>query len=82
MKLYFTQQQKENDLNKLEIEDVLFSADYIEGVRNDFRIVGSAVIEGETYPDFEISFTTIHPVTCENPAEILGYEWDSYAFEF
>ncbi len=83
MKLYFTQEQKVQELNKiyLEEDDLLFEAEYVEGEGRNFLISGVATIEGERYHEFEIIFELTEDAT-EDPTSIINTEWEWYEFKF
>jgi len=82
MKHFFTELEKESGLHMLEVEEVVFTAERLEGEGKSYRLYGSAVVDGETYPAFEIEF---EPET--EPAEataeaVMAAEWESYDFVF
>ncbi len=82
MRIQFTEEQKQRDLNKIEVEDVLFTADFIEGEGRNWVMTGTAIVEGEVYDGFCIEFETIE-VPCDNDIEtIMSLEWDTYDFVF
>ena len=82
MKQYFTEGQKKDGINKLEIEDVIFSGEFIEGEGKDYKITGSAVVDGETYNEFVIEFELVSLPKGETVEEIMYIEWESYDFIF
>ncbi len=83
MKYTFTESEIAAELNKLEVEDVLFSAEYVEGEGKRYRATGSALIEGETYAEFCIEFETENvPKDCLTASGILSEEWVEYDFIF
>ena len=59
MRINFTEEEIKNEANKVYIEDddVLIEGEFIEGEGRHFVITGKAVIEGETYHDFETEFS-------------------------
>ena len=83
MKLYFTEEQKEQELNKiyLEEDDLLFEAEYVEGEGRNYLISGIATIEGERYHEFEIIFELTEDAP-EDPTSIINTEWAWYEFKF
>lgn len=83
MKLYFTQEQKEQELNKiyLEEDDLLFEAEYVEGEGRNYLISGIATVEGERYHEFEIIFE-LADNAAEDPTSIINTEWVWYEFKF
>lgn len=82
MKLYFSENQKMNELNKIEFEDLMFVADYIEGDELDYTMVGVATIDNETYNDFVIAFTLTEKPNTMCVEDILDTEWDFYDYTF
>ena len=82
MKLYFSDEEKEKDFNKfvLEEDDVLFSGEYIEGSGKSYVITGSAIIDEETYNDFQIEFELLKEPSEETIESIMNEEWDWYNY--
>lgn len=83
MKLYFTEEQKAEGLNKLFLEedDLLLEGEYVEGTGRHFLISGIATIEGERYHDFEVVFDLEEDAE-ENLESIMRMEWEGYEFHF
>lgn len=83
MKLYFTEEQKEQELNKiyLEEDDLLLEGEYIEGEGRNYMISGVATIEGERYHEFEVVFELAEDAN-EDIASIMNTEWEWYDFHF
>lgn len=81
MKFNFTDEQKNEGFNKIELEDedIILYGEYVEGEGKYFIISGKAVIEGETYHDFQIEFEIVKEVG-NNIEEIMEAEWESYDF--
>lgn len=82
MKEYFTDSQKKDGINQLEIDDVVFSGECIEGEGKNYKLTGFAIIDGEKYNDFIIEFELIEPPKGATVEEIMYIEWDSYDFIF
>ncbi|MCJ7855110.1 hypothetical protein MUJ63_02205 [Lachnospiraceae bacterium NSJ-143] len=82
MKIYFTDDEIKNELNKvyIEDEDVLLTVEYVEGEGKEFILFGTAVIEGETYHDFETGVELFNAVSPLAASDILSAEWESYDF--
>ena len=64
MKIYFTEEDKKEEFNKIELEgeDVILIGEYIDPVENEentYTIVGDAVIEGELYHEFVTVFSLL-----------------------
>ncbi len=83
MKLYFTEEQKQQELHKiyLEEDELLLEAEYLEGEGRNYLIVGIATIEGERYHDFEILFQLAEDTPADIPS-IMNVQWESYDFKF
>lgn len=84
MTLHFSQEQIDNELNKiyLEEDDLLMEAESLEGDGKVFSMTGIATIDGERYLDFVIEFELEEPTPSEKIEEILSAEWDWYHFPF
>lgn len=82
VKLYFTEEHKEKDLNKIMIEedDLLLEGEFLEGDGKSYIITGIATIEGERYHSFQIKFELVEApaeATIESIAE-KDWEWYDY----
>lgn len=82
MKLYFTDEQKKLEINKVEVEDIVFSAEYIEGEDKNWIMTGTAIVDGEVYNEFTIEFETIDSPTSTDLEQIMKTEWEWYDFLF
>lgn len=82
MQVYFTEKQKNDGINQLEIEDVIFSGEFIEGEGRTYKLTGSAVIDNEKYDEFVIEFELTEQPENETVEKIMSLEWDSYDFIF
>ncbi|MDD3570048.1 MAG: hypothetical protein PHY44_02980 [Lachnospiraceae bacterium] len=82
MKEYFTQEQKEREINKVMIEDdnVLLMGEYIEGEGKSYVLTGSAVIDGETYHDFQVEFELLNEPEEKTAESVMSQEWDWYDY--
>ena len=82
MKEYFTEEQKELEINKVMIEEdnVLIMGESIEGGGKSYVLTGSAVIDGETYHDFQVEFELIKEPEEETAEAIMMQEWDWYDY--
>lgn len=82
MKEYFTQEQKQSEINKLIIEEdnVLMMGEYIEGEGKNYVLTGSAVIDGETYHDFQVEFELVEAPKEETAEAVMTMEWDWYDY--
>jgi len=83
MKLHFTEEQKEQELNKLYLEedDLLLEAEFVEGEGRKFLISGVATIEGERYHEFEIICELAEDAS-EDPVSVINADWVWYDFNF
>ena len=85
MKYVFTEQDKQDEVNKIELEgeDVMLIGEYIEDVENEentYTITGDAVIEGELYHEFVTIFGTVEPVEEPTVRAIAMAEWDWFDY--
>lgn len=85
MKYVFTEQDKQDEVNKIELEgeDVMLIGEYIEDVENEentYTITGDAVIEGELYHEFVTIFGTVEPVEEQTARAIAMAEWDWFDY--
>ena len=82
MKLYFTEEQKQQELHKvyLEEDDLLLEVESVEGEGRGYLLVGIATIEGERYHDFEVQIELAEDA--EEIAAIMNAEWEAYDFKF
>jgi hypothetical protein len=82
MKEYFTEDQKEREINKVIIEDdnVFIMGECIEGEGKNFVLTGSAVIDGETYQDFQVEFELVNEPEEETAEAVMSQEWDWYDY--
>ncbi|MDD3395108.1 MAG: hypothetical protein PHG19_10775 [Anaerotignum sp.] len=83
MRLYFTEEQKQQELHKifLEEDDLLLEGVYVEGVGRKYLISGVATIEGERYHEFEVVFELVDDAS-EDLESIMNTEWEWYDFNF
>ena len=85
MKYVFTEQDKQDEVNKIELEgeDVMLIGEYIEDVENEentYTITGDAVIEGELYHEFVTIFGTVEPVEEPTARAIAMAAWDWFDY--
>ena len=85
MKYVFTEQDKQDEVNKIELEgeDVMLIGEYIEDVENEentYTITGDAVIEGELYHEFVTIFGTVEPIEEPTARAIAMAEWDWFDY--
>ena len=83
MRYDFTEQDIASGINRIELDDVLFIAEYIEGSGKNYRMTGSALIDGEKYDEFCLEFETENiPVDGISAAGILSEDWIWHDFVF
>ena len=85
MKIYFTEEDKKEEFNKIELEgeDVILIGEYIEPVENEentYTIVGDAVIEGELYHEFVTVFSLLDEPEEMSARAIARVEWDWFDY--
>lgn len=85
MKIYFTEEDKKEEFNKIELEgeDVILIGEYIEPVENEeniYTIVGDAVIEGELYHEFVTVFSLLDEPEEMSARAIAQAEWDWFDY--
>ena len=82
MKLVFTEEQIENELNMiyLEEDDLLMEVEFVTGEGKNYVITGVATIEGERYHEFEIEFELVDEPGDETLEAIMETEWEWYDF--
>lgn len=82
MKEYFTEEQKQRGINKVMIEDdnVLIIGDFIEGEGKNFVLAGSAVIDDETYHEFQVEVELANEPEEETAEAVMSQEWDWYDY--
>lgn len=83
MKLYFTEEQKRQELNKiyLEEDDLLLEGEYVVGEGRNYMISGVATIDGERYHEFEVVFELVDNAS-PDLASIMSTDWEWYDFHF
>lgn len=82
MRLDFTKEQIDSELNKIEIEEdeLILIGEYVQGEGKKYIITGKAIIEGETYHDFQIEFELSKETNSDNIEEIINSEWEWYDY--
>ena len=85
MKIYFTEEDKKEEFNKIELEgeDVILIGEYIEPVENEentYTIVVDAVIEGELYHEFVTVFSLLDEPEEMSARAIAQAEWDWFDY--
>lgn len=82
MKEYFTKEQIDQEYHRiwLEEDDVLFFGEYLEGEGKNYCLTGKAVIEEETYHDFQIAFQLLQLPLSETIEGVMQCDWEWYDF--
>lgn len=82
MKEIFTDEQIEEGLNEVVIEedDLVLYAETIEGEGKNYVLTGKAVIEGETYHEFQMEFQLLEEPESYTVEEIMNSDWDWYDY--
>ena len=85
MKYEFTEQDRVNEANKIELdgEEVTLIGEYIEDVDNEdntYTMTGDAVIEGELYHEFVTIFVTEGKIENPTAKSIAQAEWDWFDY--
>lgn len=82
MKFSFTQEECNKGLNKIEIEEdeLILLGEVVEGEDKQYVITGTAVIEGETYHDFQIEFELEQLPEEFNLESIMQIDWKWYDY--
>ncbi len=80
MKLYFSEEDKKEQLNKVETEDIIMIGEYIEILEDKYILSGAAEVEGEKYNEFTIEFQTVDKPSENTIKEIMSMEWDWYDY--
>lgn len=82
MKLFFNEEQMKQEKNKIEVKEdelVLFG-ESIEGEGKNYIITGKAIIEGETYHDFQVEFELTEVPEKEEIDYIMDIDWEWYDY--
>lgn len=84
MKYEFTKEDLENNINEVyfDEDELLLKGEYVEKRDEQYILIGSAIVEEETYHNFEVAFELK-----DNPSEITAKtlmlsEWLYYEYVF
>lgn len=77
MKVYFSKEDKNNEI---ELEDMLFIGDYVEGEGVIYKLVGKAIIDNETYNHIVVEITLKEEPKNLCIKDILDTEWVFYDY--
>ena len=82
MKHFFTETEKDSDMHKLEVDDVVFTGERLDGEGRIYRLTGAAIVDGETYDPFVIEFELAEDPAEDTAEAVMAAEWDTYDFIF
>lgn len=82
MRFEFTEEQKKNGINMIEIEEdeLILEGEYVEGEGKNYVITGIATIEGERYREFQVEFELVEEPSSESLGDIMETEWEWYDY--
>lgn len=82
MRFEFTDEQKKNGINMIEIEEdeLILEGEYVEGEGKNYVITGIATIEGERYHEFQVEFELVEEPSSESLEDIMETEWEWYDY--
>ncbi|OUQ59977.1 hypothetical protein B5E58_02490 [Tyzzerella sp. An114] len=82
MRFEFTEEQKKNGINMIEIEEdeLILEGEYVEGEGKNYVITGIATIEGERYHEFQVEFELVEEPSSESLEDIMETEWEWYDY--
>lgn len=82
MKYVFTDEDIKNEINVIDIEDenVMVIGEYLEGEGKIYVLTGKAVIDGETYHEFQVEFELEEMPETDKIEDIMSGEWKFYDF--
>ncbi len=82
MRFEFTEEQKKNGINMIEIEEdeLILEGEYVEGEGKNYVITGIATIEGERYHEFQVEFELVEEPSSESLGDIMETEWEWYDY--
>ena len=82
MRIEFTEKELNDEINKVIIEedDVILIGEYIEGEGKKVVITGSAVIEEETYHEFQVEVELKDEIQNPSCSDIMNAEWEWYDY--
>lgn len=82
MRFEFTDEQKKNGINMIEIEEdeLILEGEYVEGEGKNYVITGIATIEGERYHEFQVEFELVEEPSSESLGDIMETEWEWYDY--
>lgn len=82
LKYIFTEEDKAKELNVVLIEqdNVLLKGESLVKEDDGFIITGTAVIDDETYHDFEVFFVPKNDIDENDIESLMKAEWDWYDY--
>ena len=82
MKYIFTSDEMDNKLNIIEMEDLQFECDFIEGEGLFYNAFGQAIVDGEMYTNFQVEIVLEKEIEIKTAADIINAEWQEYEYIF
>ena len=82
MKYIFTSDEISTKLNIIELEDLKFECDFIEGEGVFYNAYGKAFVEGEIYTDFQVEIVLESPIDPKSAGDIVNGDWQEYEYIF
>lgn len=78
----FSQEQIEMGWNHIIIEEdgVEFIGEQLAGEGKEYTLTGTAIIEGETYHDFQIMFQLEQEPDAETIEAVMACDWEWYDY--
>ena len=82
MKYEFDQKEIDEKINIIELEDLEFECDFIEGEGLFFNAYGTAIVDGEKYSDFQVEIILENDVEPKSATDIINADWQEYEYIF
>ncbi len=84
MKYEFTDDDLKNGINEVyfDEDELLLKGEYIEKREDFYVLVGTCIVENETYHNFEVGFNTVSPLTDITAKNLMLSEWEYYEYLF
>ena len=82
MRYIFTSDEMGNKLNRIELEDLQFECEFIEGEGLFYNAFGQALVDGEIYTDFQVEIVLETDIEPKSAMDILNADWQDYEYIF
>ena len=82
MKYIFTSDETERKLNIIEMEDLEFQCDFIEGEGLCYNAYGVAVVDREVYNNFQVEIVLEKEIEGKTAVDIINADWEDYEYIF